>query len=259
MYNNFSIFFKIKMKSKKILVTGASSGLGKFLSNRLKSYNLNRKKITKKILNKKWDLIIHCAYDSKSYDIKNFEKYFEDNVILSNIVSNLKGKKIFISTVQVYENNSPKSRNEKSFIEKSKLSTYPKSKIICEDFFKKKGDLILRVGSMVGNSMRKNTISKILNKNESSINLNKDSKFSFISYDEILKIIKILVKKNQHGTFNLLRNDLVSLKKISITLNKNINFGKYYFECTKADSKKINKYFKFNNKTSIELLREFNK
>lgn len=259
MYNNFSKIFKIKMKSKKILVTGTSSGLGKYLSYNLKSFCLNRKKITKKILNKKWDLIIHCAYDSKSYDIKNFEKYFEDNVLLSNIIGNLNAKKkIFISTAQVYEKNLLKNRSENSYIEKSKLSTYPKSKIICEDFFKKKEDIILRVGSMVGSSMRENTISKILKKKISYINLNQESKFSFVSYNEVLEIIKILIKNKKYGIFNLLRNDLVSLKKISKCLNKKVNFGKYNFQCTRADNKRINKYFKLNNKTSLELLRDFN-
>ncbi len=242
---------------KNILITGTSSGLGKFLSEEFKSYKLNRKNINKKIFNKKWKLIIHCAYDSKSYNIDNFKKYFDDNIVLSNIVSKLRGKKIFISTVQVYENNKKNKRKEIDQISYNKLSAYPLSKIICESFFNQKGNLILRVGSMVGSSMRRNTIKKITKEKKTNINLNKKSKFSFVSYEEIYEIIKILLKKKKDGIYNVVRNDLLDLNYISSKFNKDINYGKHYFECTKADNSKVNKFYNLNKESSFDILKKF--
>ena len=242
---------------KKILVTGTSSGLGKFLSKKFNSYKFKRKNTSRSILNKKWKLIIHCAYDSKSYNIDNFKKYFDDNIVLSNTVSRLEGKKIFISTAQVYENNKINKRKENDQILHNKLSTYPLSKIVCESFFNRKGNIILRVGSMVGLSMRRNTIKKIITDNKVNINLNKKSKFSFVSYDEIYEIIKILLKYKKDGIYNVVRNDLINLQYISKKINKHVTYGKYYFECTKASNFKINKFYNLNKESSFDIIKKF--
>ena len=52
------------MSKNNILITGTSSGLGKFLIKNLGGYKLNRKKISF-YKNKKWDLIIHNGFTEK--------------------------------------------------------------------------------------------------------------------------------------------------------------------------------------------------
>ena len=81
---------------KKILVSGASSGLGKILFNKFNAVRFNRRVIIKSLLETNWDLIIHCAFDSKTFDIINFEKYMKDNIANSLFLSSLKGRNLYV-------------------------------------------------------------------------------------------------------------------------------------------------------------------
>ena len=228
---------------KKILITGASSGLGLFLKKKYDAVKFERsKKNYKYYFKTKWDLIIHCAWDPKHYDQKNLDNYYENNILNSHLISRLNGKKIFTSSVAVYEKNYKKNRTENSFIDVSRLSTYARSKLICESFFNLNEDIILRLGSLVGENMRPCTISKILNYSNEKINLSKKSKFSFVSYEEIGNFIDLLILKKRRGIYNFLRNDYKSLGTYCKFLNnKKIKFGKIKFNVVEADNKKVRK------------------
>ncbi len=240
---------------KKILISGSSSGLGKYLLNKFKAVKFNRNLYQKEIINTRWDLIIHCAYNSKTFNIINAEKYMNDNIANSLYISGLKGKKVFMSTTQVYESNKLRSRKETDYIDPKKLSLYPLSKFVCEKFFEKK-DIILRLGSIIGEGMRENTIYNLLHTKLPKLNLNQNSKFSFVTYQEIYETIQLLVNNKKEGVFNVLRNDFISLKQVSKKFNiSNVKYGKYSFHGTKADNKKISKIKNLNNKTSLELLK----
>lgn len=242
---------------KKILISGTSSGLGKYLAKKFNATKLNRKKISKKIKNTNWDLIIHCAFNSKTYDLDNFQQYFRDNILLSYSISKLKGKKIFLSTTQIYENNNINKRKEVDVIDEKELSLYPLSKLICEKFFSS-NDLILRLGSIVGKSMRQNTIVKLISVKKPKINLDSKSKFSFISYEEIYKFILVLVKLKKKGIYNFLRTDFCNLKKIqdSFFKNKKVSYGKYNFNATYASNNKSSKIFNTRKLSSIDILKK---
>jgi nucleoside-diphosphate-sugar epimerase len=245
---------------KKILVSGASSGLGKFLFNKFNAVRFNRKSNNKKsLLETNWDLIIHCAFDSKTFDIKNFEKYMKDNIANSLFLSSLKGRKIFMSSTQVYESNKLSLRSERDYIDVKKLTLYPLTKYTCENFFKDT-DIVLRLGSIIGEGMRKNTIYNILNTKLPKIYLNKNSKFSFVSYEEIYEIILLILSKKRRGIFNVLRNDFISLNKVAKKFNiSKIKYGKHTFNATIADNDKILKIKNLKNKSSLEILKSIKK
>ncbi len=244
---------------KKILVTGSNSGLGKFLKKKLSAVGYNRNSKLDKIKKKKWDLIIHCAFNTVSPNsLKNLDNLIDDNLTLSYNISRLKGKKIFISSCAVYEKQNVKLRDENTEIFLNfENSIYSKFKLFSEQFFNKKTDLILRLGSIIGKGMRNNTIKKILFGKNPKIYLNKKSSYSFVSYNEILKFINISQKKKLTGIYNILRNDNVTLKELSekITPKKVINFGKRNFNIVNASNKKFKNFL--NNKSSLTLLKEF--
>tara|TARA_B100000965_G_C19539458_1_gene734887 strand:- start:597 stop:1352 length:756 start_codon:yes stop_codon:yes gene_type:complete len=245
---------------KKILVTGSDSGLGKFLKKKFSAKGFNRKSNFSKIQNVKWNLIIHCAFNPKEpYDKNSLTKLINDNLVLSYNVSKLKGIKIFISSCSVYENLPIKKRTENSkiFINK-KNSFYSKFKILSESFFKDDKNTIIRLGSIIGKDMRNNTIKKILFDKDPSLFLNKNSLYSFITYEEIFDFIKICQTKKLKGTYNLLRADYKNLDEIvsKVFKNKNIKYGKKTFKVIKASNKKLKKYLKIS-KSSTTVIKEF--
>jgi dTDP-4-dehydrorhamnose reductase len=243
---------------KRILVTGSNSGLGKYLKKKYSAKGYSRNSNFEKIKKINWDLIIHCAFKATEAKNKNeIRKIINDNLVLSYNISRLKGKKIFISSCAVYEKQNLKSRteNNKIFL-KNQNSLYAKFKLICESFFDNKTDVILRLGSIVGKEMRKNTINKILFFNNQKIFLSKKSLYSFLSYHEIFEFINLVNKKKLVGVFNILRNDYITLKDIKnkIVPQKKIKFGKKIFKVIKASNSKFIKLQKLNS-NSLEVLK----
>ena len=102
--------------------------------------------------------------------------------------------------------------------------------------------------------MRKNTIYKILFQENPKINLSKTSLYSFVSYEEVFQFINLSIDKNINGIFNFLRTDYKNLEYITKYFNKNTTFGKFVFQCTKADNKKIQKKVDLTNFNSIDTL-----
>lgn len=250
---------------KNILITGTSSGLGKYLSKKFKCTPFTRKsKNTKKIVNTKWDLIIHCAFNPKTFNIIDFEKYYEDNIVLSNFISSLSGKKIFISTCAIYDHIKNKiERKETARINIKEIkNTYAKAKYICEKFFDIDKNIIIRLGSVIGKEIRTgSTINTILNKKRSKIRLNESCKFSYVSYEEVYNFLSILLSKKKTGIYNFLRTDYLKLKDIQKKLNlSQIEYGDIKFNVTEAINYKSNKIYNLNNYTSsIDILNKYKK
>ena len=97
---------------KKVLITGASTGLGKFLHNSiLGSISLDRN-IIDDHYNEHYDLIIHCASSSDHFS-KNI--IYESESLLNNILNINHDIFVFISTIDIY-------REPYSFYSKSKLN-----------------------------------------------------------------------------------------------------------------------------------------
>ncbi len=224
------------MKKKKILISGTASGLGKFLNKKIYSVRFNRKKNLKYYENTNWDCIIHCG----AYAGDSVEKIFE-SIYTTYKISKLKSKKfIFISSM---------------ITENKNISLYKISKLICENILKERKQLvILKLGSIIGKYMRKNTISKLIKDKDVKIGLSKKSLYSFISFSEILDFINICLKRNYIGTFNFLRNDFITLEKISKKLNKKVRFGNFFFKGINGSNSKINKIYNLREKTSIDVI-----
>ncbi len=135
---------------RKILISGTSSGLGKYLYKKIGTHKYDRKTQPSYYQKIKWDLIVHCGF----YAGEDITKAIE-SIRHSYLISKLKSQKIiFISSLIVYENSSNTLENTKLYIKKNS-SLYNKSKILSESFFNKKNMIILRVGTLIGKYMKK--------------------------------------------------------------------------------------------------------
>jgi len=225
------------MSNKKILISGTSSGLGKYLGKKFVSIKFNREKKFSLYKQYEWDLIIHCGF----YSGDNKKKILEA-VNISKKISYLKAKKkIFISSMIIYS---------------KKKTQYKLAKIKSESFFKKKNNYILRLGSLIGPNMRMNTIYKILFLKNAKIGLSSGSTYSFITYHEVFLLVKEILKQNKYKIVDFLRKDFIDLKKISKYFKKDIVFGTYLFKCNNSNKKNFfNKILK--NKSSLDVLNNF--
>jgi dTDP-4-dehydrorhamnose reductase len=89
----------------RTLITGAKSGLGKYLSEQIKSDTLNRSDELPDI-GEEYDLIIHCANNGNHYTWGDANyNFYKDNIFFTRDVVRIPHKKfIHISTYDIEEN-----------------------------------------------------------------------------------------------------------------------------------------------------------
>ena len=232
---------------KKILIIGKKSFIGSNLKNYLSKFfevksisyeniqNLNNFFFLSfsHIINTS----IHKNYIHKKYN----EKFDLDRKIVNKLYKN-KIIYIFLNSRKIYE---PKL----NISELSKIkprNNYAKNKLITERYLKKKLKkklVSLRISNVIGRRVFKNNRNnhnlfldnfikyKMQNK---KIIVNDDFK-DFITIDHFCLIIKNLINKNIHGTFNVSLGRKVYVSEITKWLNKNY-FNNIYFKKKNTDS-----------------------
>ncbi len=197
-----------------ILLTGASSGLGKFLSKNLKDIDLfTRENNVADILEcgKEYDAIIHCAasISHASWEDVTYE-YFDDNTILTRQLVTIPHKKfIHISSIDIKRD-----------------SIYGIAKRISERIVDSysPNTLIIRPSGLIGNEMKMNTFRKI--QAGKPIALTESSMMNYVNYSTILEVIR----SNSSGIITVTASENISMKAISELFNQDIQFGDIHYE-----------------------------
>lgn len=230
---------------KNIYISGTSSGLGKFLLKKIK----NSKKfhrIKKNNINKD-SILIHSAFFKKKINEnkKDFELNYQQTLDLYNKIEKHCFKTIvFISTIDIYQKNI--SRNS-YIVLKKKLENKIK---------KKKNFYIFRCGFLIGKSMKKNSIYKLIRaKSKTKIPLSSKSSIYLTSYKDILTAIKKIIKqkKIKNDIYNLVTKKKFYFKNFE---NKNIIFGDYQLNYRKINNTKFEKNFGIKTQQVNKLIKE---
>jgi len=227
-------------------ITGSKGVLGSKLKKKipLKFYEfhgniLNKKKVNQWIQKKDFDILIHLAALVPTNLVnKNYKKAYEVNVIgTNNLINSLIKKEnkpkwlFFSSTSHVYK---PLDKFKK-ISEKSKLdpaSKYGKTKILAEKLILKKLKkypikvCIGRIFSFTEKKKKKPfiipTIKKKLKNSKKKIVFKNINHFrDFLSTDDIISAIYILMKTSKFGIYNIGSGKKFDLRKIVKLFNKN--------------------------------------
>ncbi len=233
---------------KNIYISGTSSGLGKFLLKKIKnSKKFHRNK--KNNINKD-SILIHSAFFKKKINEnkKDFELNYQQTLDLYNKIEKHCFKTIvFISTIDIYQKNISKNSY---IVLKKKLETKIK---------KKKNFYIFRCGFLIGKSMKKNSIYKLIRaKSKSNISLSEKSSVYLTSYEDVLNGVRKIIKQKNiiNGIYNL-----ISKKKFHLNTfkNKNIVFGKYKLSYKEISNAKYEKNFNLKTKRINKIIKEVEK
>ena len=237
------------MEIKNILLTGSEGFIGSnvksiLVKNKFKVYCLVRKKkknsknifyIKKNFLNKKCDVIIHCAAKSPENNKFHRNDYNENISITKKIIKyslKYKPKKIiFLSSLSVHGKIISKKVNENTKILNPDL--YGKSKLFCEKMLKKLSDKVsivsIRLPGVIGKYSVSNWLTLILMKikNNQSVDIyNLDQKFNnLIHVKELSLFIHKLINHEFNGYHNLYLGTKNPIKIQSI-----INIFKYHLK-----------------------------
>lgn len=246
----------------RFLITGASSGLGKYLHRNLGGTAWNRQaseKEREKIKKNGADIIIHCAFNSEK-DPKDTNQYFEDNVLLTEELTQIPHKKfIFISSVDVYPKNSNKHIEDEIVVIKNAEGLYAKTKLLSEDVVKKNcpNFLILRCSALLGKDSRRNSLIKIIKDGKSTLILSEKSVFNYILHSDVLDFIKLSIRNDLVGIYNLASSKNITLKQVADLVKKKVTFGDYVYNVGNIDNRKAAAVSPAFKKTSQKIIGEF--
>jgi hypothetical protein len=224
----------------KFLITGIGSGLGKYLYNTIpNSLGLNRNNFNL-IKNEDFDTIIHCAFNKENI-ITNYKTYLDDNIFLTQQLKKLNYSKfIYISTVDVYQTNPTMYAHFKKF-----------SETLMDN-----QDLILRCSMMLGDTMKPNHTTKLLN-NIESLGLSGNSAFNYILMDDLVEFFISGDYKQHEGVIDFIANGLVKLEDVKQYFNSTTKLGEYFY---KNNLEFVNPIFILNekyNKSSLDNLKQY--
>lgn len=248
----------------KMLITGNKSGLGKYLFENLGGIGWDRNtsfKTREKIKKSKIDIIIHCAFNSsREITSESLFSYVEDNVFLTKELVSIPHKKfIFFSSVDVYPKNK-KNHSEKEIINPNYVEgIYGITKLISESIIRNycKNYLILRGSAFLGKYSRKNSLIRIIEDEKGVLTLAGDSEFNYVLYPDILDFLKIAIKKDLKGIYNLTSLEKITLSEIAKNQGKKIRFGNYLYTTGEADNTKIYAVCPALKKTSKQAINLF--
>lgn len=133
---------------------------------------------------------------------------------------------IFISSIDVYEKHSSTDETiEEISINPLNLSNYGFDKYLAELVVEKFASswLVLRLGGMVGEGLKKNSIYDLINRDK--LWVHPDSSYQYISTKEVARIITKLVSNGyRNEIFNICGSGTISIREVAEQfLNKSIN------------------------------------
>lgn len=249
-------------RKNNFLITGTSSGLGKFLHNNLGGLSLNRQTSEGDIGQIKREgaaFIIHCAFNSDR-DPKNIDQYFKDNVLLTEELTKIQHKKfILISSVDIYPKNFM-NHSEDEVIDINKIDTlYGKTKLMSEELVIKNCSnfLILRCTALVGKDSRRNNLIKIFQDDKPTLTLSGKSVFNYILHSDLLDLIKLAIKRDLKGIYNVASSKNTSLSEAARLFKKRVKFGDYIYNVGKIENAKVAIILPAFKKTSREVISIF--
>lgn len=230
-----------------ILITGTSSGLGKYLSQNLGCVALTRENKAQVLLdyrNNCFDAIVHCAFNPER-KVSDWYQYLQDNILLTKELAMLPHKKfIYFSSIDIYRDENTNYKLTKLMAESvvQKMATSP---------------LILRCSAILGETMRPNSLAKLLFEKNAKLSLASLSSFNYILQSDILEAVSKAVHTEIEGVVDFVSSTDVFLSDVDEMYGSEASFGSYVYMTPRLSNAKITKLSPKVNKTSEEVIVEY--
>lgn len=248
----------------KFLISGAKNGLGKHLFEIFDGIPFTRQTSQdefEKFKKDGVDIILHAAFNSsKDINSQNLYPYIQDNIFLTEKLIKIPHKKfIFISSVDVYPKDEKTHAEDEAIDIDSVRGIYALTKLMSESLIKEESSnyLILRCSSLIGKYARRNTLIKIRTEEKPILTLSPDSFLNYILHTDVSEFIKLTVKKDLKGIYNLVSYKNITLSEIASLLKKKVKFGNYIYSVGYIDNRKVTSVTSSFEKTSKEVIRQF--
>lgn len=244
----------------KYWITGFKSGLGQYLYQNLSNcepFEPRENTPSKKLKSLEQITLINCGFSRIQPFTEVNYKDFNQNILLQHKISQLPFKRtILCSSIDVYPNNK-KLHNEKSIILNEDVqSIYAYQKLINEKLFLKSNskNIILRLPMLFGPNCKKNTVTKILNRE--SLSLTKNSNINVIHYNSVLEFLMNYENFNSKGIYNIVSSKNSKLQSLIKNLGYDLNFGNFNYQTPLINNLRALKICPSLKKTTTQVVKE---
>lgn len=251
----------------RALVTGANSGLGRFLTQALKATALTRETdleaLRKEAEAKPFDLIVHCAVNhQREPSDEAIYRFLNDNVLLTQTLTQIPHRKfVLISSIDVYGQAPIKHHEDEPLKLYDDKNAYSQCKIFNEAIVKKacSRPVILRPSALLGVHSRPNSAIRIIQGLTDTLTLAPDSEFNYVTHAQIFEFIQCVMQHDLEGTYNIASSTNITLSTLADTFKKSVQFGTFKYETGLIDNSKAAAILPSLKQSSLDNLLDFAK
>lgn len=230
---------------KKILITGTSSGLGKYLQERFDGVPFDRQQPSSLYLADRYDAIIHCGHPRSPLD--GVGAMMAGTMSIVGTLANIDHERfILISSTDVY----PKTGNlqwcEDMLIDPNEVvGAYGLSKLVAEEIVMARcfRPLVLRCGALIGGHMRPNHVTKMLFSEKPKLSLTASSNFNYIRHEIVGDLIEKLMDSDVTEILNCAPAFSTTLGALARDVQRPVEFGMFYYRTPAISTRRVRELF----------------
>ena len=252
---------------KDYLVTGTTSGLGRYISENLECDQVTRKNPLSKFQDRNvpYRAIIHCAFNmQRNICTENLLGYLEDTLFLTRQLCQVPHDVfILLSTIDVYLGQKlPNSKvifdEDTTLVYEQIASTYGRRKFECEAIVLSEASapVIFRPGTLLGPYMRQNNITRLLSRSPHPLTLSRESSYYCVGYSNVMDAIFSAIDGALNGIVNLIPKAQVTLGEIAEVFSTRAEFGSFLYSPPLLSNRKLVDCLKYFPLSSMEVVKD---
>lgn len=225
--------------TRRILVTGTDSGLGRALLDRFGTTALTRREDPLALQQEApFDAVVHCAFDHSPDDDATKIKA---NLALFDAVHAIPCRCfIYISSIDVYPKGGVPRHESETVSPMPDDDPYRTIKIACEARLRSNAGqhLILRPTALLGRSARPNSLIRMMRDPQCSLSLSPASRFNYVLHEHIGHFILSALREGLNGIFNIATTGNLRLDEVAEILAARPEYGKFLYDVGDIDNRK---------------------
>jgi nucleoside-diphosphate-sugar epimerase len=219
-----------------ILVTGAASGLGRYLAERFNADTVTRDRPVDALGARRapYDAIVHCAFNmSRHIAPAQIQAYLRDTIDLTEAVAGVPHRAfVLLSSIDVYPAGPGPFTEDTPLDAFTARNLYALCKMASEAAVGRlaTNPLILRAGLLLGFYMRPNNLTRLVRGDPTPLTLTADSSFHCVGYADIATVIQHAMTVGLTGTYNAAFCPDVTMAAVADRFGRTPVFGRFRYQ-----------------------------
>lgn len=246
-----------------VLVTGAASGIGRYLAERFNAAIVTRDQPLAMLgeVSKPYDAILHCAFNMRR-DVgpAQIKEYLQDTIDLTEAVARVPHRAfVILSSIDVYPVGAGICDEDVKLDAFVPRNLYALCKMASEAAVARlaTNPLILRAGLLLGPYMRPNNLTRVVRGEKAALTLTSDSSFHCVGYADIAALIKHAMTAGLTGTYNAAFCPAVTLAEVVARFDRKPIYGKFSYQTPRISNERLRKAFPRFDSTSMAAVESF--